>query len=138
MNTRAAELWKLLKAAIAGGAATLADVAVLTLLVAGLGLTPAAANVPALVVGGVVNFFGNRHFAFRARSGDVVQQAVRYGVVEIVALVLNGVLYAAAIHAAGARASHLFWAIRLATSHVVFLGWSYPLWRHVFRVPQPA
>lgn len=137
-RTRAVELFRLLRAALAGGAATLADVGVLTFLVAALRVAPAAANVPALLVGGVVNFFGNRHFAFRAQGGDVRRQALLYTAVEVVALALNGALYAGAIGLAGARATSLFWVVRLVTSHVVFLGWSYPLWRWVFRAPQAA
>jgi hypothetical protein len=27
---------------------------------------------------------------------------------------------------------HAYWAVRLATTHAVFLFWSYPLWRKVF------
>ena len=30
------------------------------------------------------------------------------------------------------EAAGLYWAMRLATSHLVFLAWSYPLWRRVF------
>ena len=36
------------------------------------------------------------------------------------------------------EATHLYWVVRLVTSHVVFLAWSYPLWRKVFRVAPSA
>ncbi len=124
---------QLLRAGVAGIAATAADIATLALLVSVLHVDARLANVPALVVGGVVNFAGNRHFAFRAQAGHVGKQAAGYTAVELVALALNGLLYDTALRLVpGARA--LYWLVRLATSHAVFLGWSYPLWGRVFRV----
>jgi len=128
-------LLELLRAGAAGIAATAVDVGVLALLVSVLHWDPRAASIPALLAGGVANFLGNRHFAFRARSGSLARQAVGYTVVELVALALNGVLYDAVLRAAPALAPG-YWAVRLVTSHLVFLAWSYPLWRRVFAVPQ--
>jgi putative flippase GtrA len=91
------------------------------------------ANVPALVVGGIVNFIGNRHFAFRAKAGHLGKQAVGYTAVELVALAMNGFLYESVLRTAP-QTAHLYWLVRLVTSHVVFLTWSYPMWRLVFRV----
>ena len=93
-------------------------------------------NVPALVVGGVANFVGNRHFAFRARGGSLTRHALGYTAVEVVALVLNGVLYDLALRVFPG-ALHLYWLVRIVTSHLVFLCWSYPLWRKVFRDGEP-
>ncbi|HTQ47199.1 MAG TPA: GtrA family protein [Polyangiaceae bacterium] len=130
-----AKAMQLLRAGIAGIAATASDVATLALLVSVLHVDPRVANVPALVVGGVVNFVGNRHFAFRAQAGHVGKQAAGYTAVELVALALNGLLYDIVLRLVpGARP--LYWLVRLATSHAVFLGWSYPLWGRVFRVQQ--
>jgi putative flippase GtrA len=126
---------RLLRAGGAGLMATAADLAVLTLLVVA-GLDPKVASFPALLVGGAVNFFANRHFAFRARAGHVGKQAIGYTVVEIVALGLNALLYDFVLRTMPMTA-HAFWLVRLVTSHVVFLCWSYPLWRRVFRV-KPA
>lgn len=134
------ERWiRFLRATLAGAAATLTDLLVLAVLVSGLGVSARVANVPALVAGGTVNFLGNRHFAFRATEGSVVRQAVLYALVELVALGLNGVLYdqtarALALHAAP---SWSYLAVRLVTSNLVFVFWSYPLWRGVFRSPAP-
>ncbi len=126
---------QLLRAGIAGIAATASDVATLALLVSVLHVDARLANVPALVVGGVVNFLGNRHFAVRAQAGHVGKQAAGYAAVEVVALAMNGLLYDAVLRIVpGARS--LYWLVRLATSHAVFLGWSYPRWGRVFRVQQ--
>ena len=114
-------IFETLRAGAAGIAATAADLAVLTLLVAG----------------GVVNFVGNRHFAFRAQTGPLVRQAILYTLVEVIALALNGLLYDVTLRAfPGARPA--YWLVRLVTSHVVFLAWSFPLWRRVFTAPARA
>ncbi|MBX3192352.1 MAG: GtrA family protein [Labilithrix sp.] len=130
--------FRVLRALLAGGAATLADLAVLALLVSVAGIDPRLANAPALLAGGVVNFLGNRHFAFRATAGSLARQATLYTLVEIIALALNGVLFDVVMRVAGGHVAWAYVAVRLATSHAVFLGWSYPLWRLVFRVPRKA
>lgn len=126
-----------MRSGLVGALATGVDLAVLALLVSGFGVSAHWANVPALIAGGVANFLGNRHFAFRARGGSLTRQALGYTAVEIVALVLNGVLYDVALRAIPG-AVHLYWLVRIVTSHAVFLCWSYPLWRKVFRVRTPA
>jgi len=128
---------KLLRAGAAGIFATAIDLLVLTILVSGFHVSAQVANVPALVAGGVANFAGNRWFAFRAQHGSLPKQALGYTVVEVVALALNGWLFALAIHQFP-QASHLYWLVRLATTHLVFLAWSYPLWCLVFRSRQRA
>jgi putative flippase GtrA len=128
------KLVTLLRAGIAGIAATASDLATLAVLVSVFHVDPRLANVPALLVGGVVNFLGNRYFAFRAHHGHAGKQAAGYTAVELVALALNGVLYDTVLRLVpGARP--VYWLVRIATSHAVFLGWSYPLWRRVFAVP---
>ncbi len=124
---------RLVRSALAGLAATGADLATLSLLVVFLHWSPRAANVPALLVGGVVNFVGNRVYAFHAREGNATVQAVGFTAVEVVALVLNGVLYDAVLRWVPV-ATQAFWLVRLLTTNAVFLVWSFPLWHRVFRV----
>jgi putative flippase GtrA len=132
-ESRPAGTLTLLRSALAGVAATGADLATLSLLVAVAHWHPREANVPALLVGGLVNFLANREYAFRARRGNVAKQAMGYTVVEGVALALNGALYDVVLRWVP-HTDHFFWLVRLATTNLVFLGWSYPLWRRVFRV----
>jgi putative flippase GtrA len=127
----------MLRSGVVGLAATGADLLFLTLLVEVAHLHPRAANVPALVVGGLVNFVGNRMYAFRARHGNAAAQAVGYTAVEGVALALNGVLFDAVLRWLPVTDAY-FWLVRLVTTNVVFVAWSYPLWRRVFRVRHPA
>jgi putative flippase GtrA len=125
------KLWQLLRAGIAGLVATATDLVALALLVSVFHVDARVASLPALVAGGIVNFLGNRHYAFRAAHGDVAKQVVGYTATEIVALALNGLAYDTVLRLVpGARPA--YWLVRLATSHLVFLAWSYPLWRRVF------
>ena len=157
------KLLTLLRAGIAGIAATGSDLATLTVLVSVFHLEPRVAKTHRLLLGlrarprtgvagarlsehlrdglgddllghGLLDFLGNRYFAFRAHQGHAGKQVAGYTAVELVALGLNGVLFDAALRLLpGARA--VYWLVRLATSHAVFLFWSYPLWRRVFAVP---
>jgi putative flippase GtrA len=125
-------LLQTVRAGAAGIIATAVDLATLSLLVSGLHMSPHVANVPALVMGGIANFLGNRHFAFRSSREPLAKQAIGYTLVEIVALALNGWLFEIALRLFP-HATNAYWALRLATSHIVFLLWSYPLWCFVFR-----
>ena len=129
---------RVVRALLAGGAATLADLAVLAFLVSVVKLDPRVASIPALVAGGIVSFVGNRHFAFRATRGSLARQAVLYTIVEIAALAANGILFDVVMRLLPPAFAWAYVPVRLVTSHVVFLAWSYPLWRLVFRVPQEA
>lgn len=129
---------RVLRALLAGGAATITDVAVLAAFVSLMGVAPRYASIPALVAGGVVNFIGNRHFAFRAAQGSLARQAVLYTIVELAALAANGVLFDVVMRLLPPQYAWAYVPVRLVTSHLVFLAWSYPLWRLVFRVPRAA
>ena len=131
--SRLARFARVVRAGVAGAAATLVDLAVLGVLVSALHVDARVASVPALIAGGVANFVGNRHFAFRAQTGNLARQALLYTLVEVIALVMNGLLYDAVLRT-WPMTIGAYWAVRLATSHLVFLVWSYPLWRRVFAV----
>lgn len=121
---------------LAGGAATAVDLAAMFAMVSLRGLSPRLASVPALLLAGTVNFLGNRHLAFRAEGGSVAQQAKRFACVHLVTLTLNAVLFDLAIRGLGAHAP--FWLLRLVVSNVVYLGWSFPMFRRVFRPTSPG
>jgi putative flippase GtrA len=125
---------KVFRAALAGGAATAADVATLTLLVSAFGVDPHYANLPALLVGGILGFFGNRHFVFRAGAGDPKRQFAGYVIVEGIGLLLSGLLFDLALRYVP-HARDFYVPLRLVSGTVVFLAWSFPLWNRVFRVP---
>jgi putative flippase GtrA len=127
------------RSALAGAAATIADLAVLGLCV-GLGMDARHANVPALLVGATVQFVGNRHWAFDAARGGLRRQLVLFALAEVVTLALNAFFFdlvdrAIVLGALGALVT------RTLVSAVVYVGWSYPVWKRIFvasECEQPA
>jgi ceramide glucosyltransferase len=117
---------------LAGGAATLADLAVLAFAMGVLGASPRAANLPALCAGAAVQFLGNRHFVFRAGSGRIDRQLVLFLAAEAIGLVVNASLYhGVASFFPLTRAGAI--VARILTSNIVFVLWSYPVWTRIFR-----
>lgn len=124
------------RSALAGGAATLVDLGVIAVSVGLFHLSPRTANVPALLAGAVVQFFGNRCFAFRAQGGSLSRQVGLFALAEAITLGLNGVLYHAVVtHVTLGVAGAV--VVRAVTSNAVFVLWSYPVWRRIFQ-PAPA
>lgn len=105
------------------------DVLALMAFVELVGLAPLWANVPALGLGLLVQFFGNKYFAFRDRSQALVQQGARFALVEVGALVLNGLSF----HVVVAATAVPYVLARLLCSAGVYVGYSFPLWGLIFR-----
>jgi putative flippase GtrA len=125
-----AVLLRLARSAGAGGVATLADLASLATMVSIIGLSPRVASVPALTIGSAVMFAGQR-LAFRARGGNVRRELLLFAVVQLVGLGLNALLYDAALRFVP-LATRWYVATRMATTNVVWLGFSFPAWHWVF------
>jgi len=119
----------LIRGAGVGVAATVVDLVVLAVLVELVGLAPTVANVPALIAGAAVQFVGCRHLVFRASAGSLARQLVGFAVTEAGTLVLNGV----AFHLLVTLSPVPYALARPFGTFLVFVGFSYPLWRLVFR-----
>ncbi|APR78567.1 Hypothetical protein A7982_03914 [Minicystis rosea] len=117
---------------VTGGAASLADLATLGVAVGAFEVSPATASIPALLTGASVQFFGNRHFAFRATSGRVRRQALLFVATEVMGLIFNALLYDRVAALLPATATSAVFG-RVVTTNLVFLLWSYPMWCRVFR-----
>ena len=116
---------------LATSAATVTDLATLTLLVQVGHVGPRVASVPALLCAGVVSFVANRRFAFRVRGAENVhRQALAFAAVQITTIALNAVAFDLAMRALGA--TPYYWAVRLVVSNVVYLAWSFPMLSRVF------
>lgn len=118
------------RSAAVGILASAADLVVLVLLVHGCGLGPRTANLPALLVGVFIQYFGNKYWAFEDRSTDHLRQGSAFALVELGTLALN----AGGFHLLVAFRVLPYPLIRVLVSLSVYLGFSYPLWRRVFRV----
>ncbi len=125
------------RSALTGALATLVDLGMVALLVGVLRQKPEVASVPALLAGALVQFLGGRHFAFRAREGSLARQAMLFTLVEIGTLALNAALYhVVAVNVPLGVTGALI--ARLVTTNLVFVGFSYPLWKWAFAVPRPT
>jgi putative flippase GtrA len=123
---------RLLRSAGAGAVATLVDLAFLAGLVSLAGVSPRAASVPALVLGNLATFFGQKYFAFQAKRAHIAGQAVSFAVVEGGGFLLNALLFELALRRLPAAALH-YALTRLVTTNAVWLLYSFPLWHLVFR-----
>lgn len=121
---RGAVMWR---SAAVGVVATLVDLGALWALIGGLGVAATIANVPALTLGLVVQFVGNKWFAFQDRSRALARQGGLFVLVEAGAFALNAgafhLLTTAGVPWLGARA---------VGASAVYLGFSLPLWGRIF------
>lgn len=120
------------RSAVVGLVATLADMALIALLVHGLSISAAIANVPALSVGLLIQFWGNKRYAFNDARPTSTRQASAFLAVEAVAFVLNAAFFH--ILAVGLDVTPLL--ARAIASGFVYFAFSYRLWQIIFRPPQ--
>lgn len=121
----------LARSMLATGAATITDLATLTLLVSVAHVDPRVASVPALLCAGVVSFVANRRFAFRVRGADNVRrQAASFVAVQTITIMLNAITFELAMRALGP--TPFYWVVRLVVSNVIYLAWSFPMLSRIF------
>lgn len=113
-----------------GGVATLVDLATLALLVSGFGVAPRVASLPALTLGIVVQFFGNKLVAFADDTPDWARQGAEFLGVEALGFVLNLVLFDRMMVLT--RLPYL--VARVITTSFVYFAVCLPLWSRIFKV----
>src|SRR5205085_2225688 len=117
------------KSSITGVVASATDLLCLTLLVEVAGVGERIANVPALAAGMVVQFLGNKYFAFEDSSSSFAKQGALFALVEAAAMFLNGFFFdrIAALEALP------YPVLRLLVQAFVYFGFSLPLWSRIFQ-----
>jgi putative flippase GtrA len=128
-------LWRAARVLVASSAvgivATLVDWGLLIALVH-LGMHERFAILPACATGLVIQFFGNRRYAFGVRGTEARRsfgrQVWRFALVEVGTLLLNVVVYNVLREAGGID----YRISRALTGLGVYLGFSLPLWGWVF------
>lgn len=129
MLLRAHARAEFLKSAAVGIVATGVDIAVLTLLIDAVALSPSAANVPALLGGAVTQFAGCRLIVFRDARGPLMRLVLGFVAAEATALALNAVVFQIFVWIAPTQ-----YALgRLVATFLVFAFFSFPAWRRIFR-----
>lgn len=111
-----------------GGIGTLTDLAVLTLLASGIGMGPRLASPIALAAGLLVQFFGQKLFAFRDTRRAWGSQAALFLLVEAVAFALNLVLFDLAVRFVPIP----YVLLRVGVQFLVYMGVCLPLWSRIF------
>jgi putative flippase GtrA len=129
-------LFRFVRTLIVGGWATAADFAVLTLCVRAIGMEPALARAPGLLVGGLVQFFGSRSYAFRAQAGSMSRQAKLFVLHELVGIPLNLLMFRLLLDVITFLPPEV---VSLVANFAVFICYSYPVRRFiVFSLPAPG
>jgi putative flippase GtrA len=121
-----------LLSSVVGAIATGADVATLSLLVA-LGRVPVRiASVSALLLGILVQFLGNKLFAFADHSRAWLRQGVQFLLVEALGFAANLALFDLAV----THTRLPLVPLRLATTSLVYFALCLPLWSLIFHKPR--
>jgi putative flippase GtrA len=128
-------LWILCRSSTVGVFATLSDLTTLFVLIHLAGVPAEIANVPSLLPGLVVMFFGNKYFAFEDGSRQVLRQGACFLFVEAWAFVLNAMLFHLLVRELGLQ----YLLARMLGTGVVYLGFSFPFWTFIFhKTPRPG
>lgn len=116
------------RSVLVGLVATAVDVGALCVLVHLGGLSPLAANVPALLLGVLLQYLGNKYLAFRDPSPDHLRQGGLFALVEVGTLLLN----AAGFHVLVTSTRVPYALARPIVTLAVYCLFSYPLWARIF------
>lgn len=116
------------RSVLVGLVATAVDVGALLVLVQLGGLSPVAANVPALLLGVLLQYLSNKYVAFRDPSPDHLRQGGLFALVEVGTLALN----AAGFHLLVTLTPVPCALARPIVTLVVYCLFSYPLWTRIF------
>jgi putative flippase GtrA len=100
----------------------------LTILVSGLGASPRVASIPALVLGALVQFVGNKRFAFRDRSPDWAGQSLQFAGVEMLGFAANAIIFDLLV----AHTAVPYLVARCLGSFFVYVAICMPLWTRIF------
>jgi putative flippase GtrA len=131
------KLLTILKSAAVGGIATAVDLLVLALFVEVFGIDVRLASIPALALGVVFQFLGNKLFAFEDRSTDLralAKQGALFAAVEAGALFLNALLF----HLAMTANVVPYLIARVLVQALVYFAFSLPLWSRIFQQRSPV
>lgn len=112
-----------------GALATLTDLVVLTVLVSAVHLSPRVASPFGLVAGVLVQFVGNKIFAFEDRSSRWARQGAQFFAVEALGFALNLWLFDLAVRSVPLP----LLVLRLVVTNAVYFGVCLPLWSRIFR-----
>jgi putative flippase GtrA len=118
----------ILRSSAVGLFATGLDFGALALLVSALGVPARVASVPALLLGILVQFVGNKRFVFRDTSREWLRQAGLFMAVEALGFLANLVVFDRLL----VLTPLPYLACRLLSTLCVYFGLCWPLWARIF------
>ena len=130
-------LARLLRSGGAGALAAGTDLATLTLLVQVCGVSPRAASVPALTLGAIVMFFGQKYLAFQSTGKPSLREMLLFALVQLGGFALTALLFDLLLRLVPLSAEH-YVVSRMLVTNAVWLAYSFPLFHFVFRKPNSA
>ena len=121
---------RLAKSIITGAVASAVDMALLVVLVEVFRVSPEMANLPSLVLGSAIQFWGNRHFVFGVTKSEGWQrQVILFTLIEIASIALNWLAFYFFIHSTSVH----YAVLRPVIAAVVYIVFTYPPWGKIFR-----
>jgi putative flippase GtrA len=129
-------IFRFVRSLFVGAWASAFDFAVLLLCIRWLNFEPTLARIVALVLSGVVLFFGSRSYAFHAQSGSISRQARLFVLSEVLGALLNlGAFRFLVLHLPPMVPPE---AASQVANFLVFVTFYYPMRAFVvFKVPRP-
>lgn len=119
---------RFMRSSLVGLVTSVVDLAIIETGIRLMKIDPAVAKAVALAVCTLIQFFGNRSFAFRAQKGRLGRQMAWFIGCETIAAGLMCLVFRQMVR-------HMPLEIANALSiGVVYFGFSYPLWKRVFTV----
>ena len=115
------------RSATVGLTSTIANLATLGFLIELLDWSQQAANVPSMVVGSAVQFFGHRHFVFAAKAGKMSRQGTLFILGEGIGLLLNSLGFWIATESS----TWHYAVLRVVVTFLVYVIFNYPYWKMV-------
>ena len=95
-----------------------------------LHISPIVAFWPAMIVGSLIQFLGNKRYAFQVKTNHrLPQELIYFAISEIISWGLNWVGFYLLVTRMGVN----YVLGRGVVSAVVYCGVSYPLWKWIFR-----
>jgi putative flippase GtrA len=124
-------VWRLLgKHQVSSILSTAVDFVTMIATVELLGFSSVAGTITGATAGGITNFSLGRSWTFRARSGRVVPQAIRYALVSAASAGLNAI----GEYLINIRLGVQYIAARVMVAVIVSIAWNFPMHRwFVFR-----
>lgn len=116
------------RSAAVGVVATALDFLTLVVLVSGFGVPARIASLPALSLGIVAQFIGNKRFAFRDRSRAWLRQAALFLAIEALGFACNAVCFDRLL--VGTRLPYVL--CRVLSTSIVYFCVCLPLWSRLF------